>query len=247
MTTNIRLIAIFLLLVSAARAQQVVGEVEYRYKIFYDKIYTSQSFISPQERDRTLLSWNNTEGYSTRMILQFSPQKSIYSYGEDYEVRTYSWRKEDYFIVNNFEDQSTLRIIESMGKTHIIKDNLTPPKWKILNELREIQGHMCMKAMTEDTLKNQKIVAWFAADIPVPAGPELLEGLPGLILGVEVNDDQLIIEAEKITFGEPAEPIKLPKKLKGKEMTQAEYDAEVYDFIQTAIKGEKSWVWEIRY
>jgi GLPGLI family protein len=44
-----------------------------------------------------------------------------------------------------------------------------------------------MKAITEDTLKKQTIAAWFAADIPVPVGPERLYGL-GAILGVEINE-----------------------------------------------------------
>ncbi len=227
--------------------QNLVGEVEYRYKIFYDKIYASQSFISEQEKDRIMLSWNNKDGYSTRMKLQFWPEKSLYTYGEDYEVRSYSWRKDDMIISNNLKEKSLLKLVESMGKTYVIQDVLTPPKWKVMNELREIQGHMCMKALTEDTLKDQKIVAWFAADIPVPTGPEELHGLPGLILGYDVNDGMLIVEAEKITFGEPAEEIKFPKKLKGKEVNQAEYDALVAEFKKIAVKAERSWVWEIRY
>lgn len=230
-----------------SKAQDLTGEIEYRYKIFYDRIYASQSFISSQEKDRILLSWNNTEGYSTRMILQFSPQKSTYTYGEDYELRQYSWRKEDFIVQNNFAERSIEHIIESMGKTYILRDTLVAPKWRVMNELREILGHMCMKAVTEDTLKNQQIVAWFAADIPVPSGPELLNGLPGLILAAEINDGHVYIEAEKINLGEPEEPIKLPRKLKGREVNMAEYDNLLYDFIQTAIKAERSWVWDIRY
>ncbi len=228
-------------------SQLLAGEVEYRYKIFYDKIYTSQSFISPQERDRTLLTWNNQEGYSTRMKLQFSPEKSIYTYGEPYDIGNYSWRNEEFMIENDLQNKAFLKLTEAMGKTFIIRDEMQPVKWRVMNELREILGHMCMKAVTTDTLKKQEIVAWFAADIPVSTGPEELYGLPGLILRYEVNGDQLIVEAEKITPGVPADPVKLPKKLKGKEVNQAQFDDEVAKFIQSAEKSQRSWVWELRF
>lgn len=238
---------VLILISTGLRAQNIVGEVEYRYKIFYDKIYSSLPHLTQQERDRILLSWGNPEGYSTRMKLQFWPEKSLYTFGAPYEVRSYSWQVEDYIIENNLEEQTYLKYMDQMGKTYIVRDSLNAPKWRVMNEIRDILGHMCMKAVAEDSIKGQKITAWFASDIPVPVGPEEQFGLPGLILAYDINDGMLIVEAEKITFGEPGEIITLPKKLKGREVSGTEYQNLVQDFIQTSIESKRAWMWGLRY
>jgi GLPGLI family protein len=242
------LITIALLLITIGlKAQNIVGEVEYRYRIFYDKIYSSLPHLTQQERDRIQLTWNNPEGYSTRMKLQFWPEKSLYTYGEPYEVRSYSWQVAEYFIENNLQDQTYLKYMDQMGKTYVVRGNLNPPKWRVMNEIRDILGHMCMKAVSEDPIKGQKITAWFASDIPVPIGPEEQFGLPGLILAYDINDGMLIVEAEKITFGEPQKIIPLPKRMKGREVSGMEYQDIVKKFIQTSIDNKRAWMWEIRY
>lgn len=238
---------VLILIASGIKAQNIVGEVEYRYKIFYDKIYSSMPHLTQQERDRILLTWGNPDGYSTRMKLQFWPDKSLYTYGEPYEVRSYSWQVEDYFVVNNLAEQSYLKYMDQMGKTYVVRDNLTAPKWRVMNEIRDILGHMCMKAVSEDPIKGQKITAWFASDIPVPVGPEELFGLPGLILAYDINDGMLIVEAEKIAFGEPSEIITLPKKMKGKEVSGTEYLELVKNFIQNSVESKQAWMWDLRY
>lgn len=238
---------VLILIASGIKAQNIVGEVEYRYKIFYDKIYSSMPHLTQQERDRILLTWGNPDGYTTRMKLQFWPDKSLYTYGEPYEVRSYSWQVEDYFVVNNLAEQSYLKYMDQMGKTYVVRDNLTAPKWRVMNEIRDILGHMCMKAVSEDPIKGQKITAWFASDIPVPVGPEELFGLPGLILAYDINDGMLIVEAEKIAFGEPSEIITLPKKMKGKEVSGTEYLELVKNFIQNSVESKQAWMWDLRY
>ena len=98
-----------ILITTGLRAQNIVGEVEYRYKIFYDKIYSSLPHLTQQERDRILLTWGSPEGYSTRMKLQFWPEKSRYTFGEPYEIRSYSYQVADYFIENNLAEQTYLK------------------------------------------------------------------------------------------------------------------------------------------
>ena len=50
---------------------------------------------------------------------------------------------------------------------------------------------------TQDTLQ---IEAWYTPDVPVPAGPHLWGGLPGLILSLSVNSDQLVVTAENVNL-----------------------------------------------
>ncbi|WP_082391322.1 GLPGLI family protein [Jiulongibacter sediminis] len=245
----LRAFIIFLLsfLSLVTKGQNLTGEIEFRYRINYAEIYASAEYITEQERDRIMLSWGNEEGYSTRMKLQFSPEKTVYTYGEPYELNAWSSFKDNYFIIKNFAESTSMLYLESLGKTYLIEDELKVPKWRIMNELREIVGHMCMKAVTQDTLKGQEIVAWFAADIPVPGGPENLNGLPGMILGYEVNGTQLLVEAERIVLGEPEDPIKLPKKMKGKKVNWQEYNESVAEFIDLSVKAKRPWYWSLRF
>ncbi len=103
-----------------------------------------------------------------------------------------------------------------------------------------------MKAETEDTIKKQKIVAWFAQDIPVPAGPERYFGLPGLILELDINEGDVTIVANKVEFKILTKELNL-KKLKGKKIADADYNKIIMDYIKESIKGFRNPYWGLRY
>jgi GLPGLI family protein len=214
-TSRILLLITFLALPLLSFSQATEGKITYKYTIFWDKIYAKLDFLSQSEKDRIKLTRNNEEGYTTKMQLFFSPMASLCTYPEESENEsTYSWRKDDYLIYRDFDEKKVKELQEMLGKTYLIEDELNPYKWRVMNELKEIQGHLCMKAITEDTVKKQIIAAWFAADISVPVGPERLYGLPGAILGVEINGGDVLIEADKIEIRNVAEELKLPRKVK---------------------------------
>ena len=119
-----------------------------------------------------------------------------------------------------------------LGKIYIIEDSLYVPEWKIHNDLKEVAGHICMKAFWEDTIKNQKVVAWFAQDIPHSGGPERFCGLPGMILEVDVNKVAMVITADKIEMKKMTKEMELPKKFKGKKITEAEYQDVLKKYIK---------------
>jgi GLPGLI family protein len=137
--------------------------------------------------------------------------------------------------------------IEMLGKVYIVEDSLPTPNWKILNDIKDVAGHICMKAMIQDTVKKQKIVAWFAQDIPVNAGPERLYGLPGLILELDINDGAMTIEATKIENKKLTTELDLPKKQKGKKINDLAYQDMLRKFIRERIKEERNPYWVIRY
>lgn len=134
-----------------------------------------------------------------------------------------------------------------IGKTYIMEDSLKQNDWKILNDIKDVAGHICMKAMIQDTIKKQKIVAWFAQDIPINAGPERLYGLPGLIMELDINDGAVIVEATKIEPLTITNEMDLPKKLKGKKINELAYQDMLRKFIQEKIKEERNPFWSIRY
>lgn len=73
--------------------------------------------------------------------------------------------------INNFQTLFSINI----------EENLT---WKIENEKKQILGMTVQKATTNYGGRNW--TAWFTNEIPIPDGPYVFHGLPGLIL--EISD-----------------------------------------------------------
>jgi GLPGLI family protein len=62
------------------------------------------------------------------------------------------------------------------------KDSIQNWNWQITDEVKTIEGYTCKKAIADWTGHDAQFTAWFTEDIPVNAGPEKFDGLPGLIL-----------------------------------------------------------------
>ena len=133
------------------------------------------------------------------------------------------------------------------GKLYVINDDMPKRKWKILNEIREVDGYLCMKAETEDAIKGQIIHAWFTSQIPVASGPEGYGGLPGLILMLEINDGTAVIEASKVILNGKEIDFNIPKKVKGKDITSEGYNKAMEKYFKQCIDGERNPFWESRY
>ncbi|HRB41165.1 MAG TPA: GLPGLI family protein [Bacteroidia bacterium] len=97
-------------------------------------------------------------------------------------------------------------------ETFLVEDSLLKIKWKLTSDLRTIAGYDCRKAVgiLNDSVA---IFAFYSDELLVNGGPEGIQGLPGMILGmgiprlhttwfatkVEVNDINLnkVIPATK--------------------------------------------------
>ncbi len=247
---KITIISAFLLLSSFVNfAQQNEGVVYYTRTSRWTKMIETIDYMSKQEREKMAYMFGNKDDWKQYTILYFSEKQTKYidSEQKSEESEGYSGRKEEYVIKRNFEKNSTTDIIEMLGKVYIVEDSLIAPNWKILNDIKDVAGHICMKAMVEDTLKKQKIVAWFAQDIPVNAGPERLYGLPGLILELDINNGAVIIEASKIENKKLVQELDLPKKMKGKKVNEAAYQDLIRKHMASMKKEEQYPFWGVRY
>ena len=104
-----------------------------------------------------------------------------------------------------------------------------------------------MKAFAQDTLRKQKIVAWFAQDITHSGGPAGFYGLPGMILEIDVNEGALVLTADLIEMKKLTTELDTPAKLKGKKVKQADYDKLIKAHIKEKTEAEEPWFWGIRY
>ena len=244
------LVILFLLAGSMVSAQKTEGVVTYVRKEHWLKIIGRLTYLGQEEKDRAAQTWKNMEeeDKGEKMKLAFTEKESLYTRSsEEPEDGGYSWRRSEFRVYRNFEQDKKTDMIEMLGKTYIVEDSLHTPVWKIGNQIKEVAGYICMKAETEDPIKKQKITAWFAQDIPVSAGPERYNGLPGLILELNLNDGDAIIEATNVTFKKlTPDDFKLPK-LKGKKINDAAYDAMIRQHITESITAHRNPYWSIRY
>lgn len=223
-----------------------------RYLITHDwtKKMVAVDYISQQRKERIAYMWGNRSEWKQYATLHFTPTESRYEDSEESaeaEDMGYSWRKEAYSIHRDFEKNTIRDLITMLGKTYLVEDTLIPQQWKIQNDLKDVAGHVCMNATWEDTLKKQKIVAWFAQDIPLTAGPERFCGLPGLILEVDVNNGGMIVSADRITMHRITKELEHPKKGKPKKVKEADYTDLLKRHMAEKRKAEEPSFWGIRY
>lgn len=232
---------------ATVKAQQFNGVVEYDRKVNWVEIMTSMPYLSQEEKDRARLTWGNDEGSGQPFQLFVNNGKSVYVEKEEVSEYGYSWRKEKYLVIRDYKDKMIQDQVELLGKTYVIEEDAPRIKWKILNEIKEVAGYLCMKAETIDTVNDRIVHAWFTDQIPVYGGPEGYYGLPGLILALDYNEGEATIVATKVT--ESTEPVELPipKRIKGKKITQEEFNQKKEEHIADSIEGRKNPYWYMRY
>ena len=226
------------------------GYIRYLAVNNYAKMMAALDYMSPQRKERNAYVWGKRSEWKSYRNLYFTATASKYEDSEEQaepDDDGYSWRKNAYTIRRDFEHGTELDILTVLGKAYVVEDTLRAPDWKILNDMKEVAGHVCMNAIWEDTVKQQKIVVWFALDLPAPAGPERLCGLPGIILEADYNDGAMVITADKIELKKLTNELDPPKKVKGKKITEAGYQQMLQKHIAEKRKLEEPWYWGMRY
>jgi GLPGLI family protein len=234
----------------SVRAQKMEGEITYEKIYHYTRIYSRLTYLSQEEKDRIKLTWGNDDEEKQEMIMSFNDKATYYSYPKKEELNEsgYSWRSREYKIYRDLENQKRTDMIEMLGKTYIVEDSLKTPNWKVMNKIKEVAGYMCMMAVTEDTVKNQKITAWFADNIPVSGGPDLYSGLPGMILELDINDGDLVTTAKEVKLKPVnADDLAIPKKMKGKKVTNEKYEELISTHLRDSMKAHRNPFWSMPY
>jgi GLPGLI family protein len=240
---------ILLTILSFQSFAQTEGVIHYNRTTYWSKLISTLSYLSKQEKERSAYMWGGRDDWKQLTVLYFNEKGSHYTNSDEKTEESEGWsgRKEAYNIHRDFEKNTQTDIIEMIGKTYIVEDSLQLLNWKILNDLKDIAGHICMKASVEDTVKKQKIIAWFAQDIPLNIGPERYCGLPGAILELIINDGAVVIVADRIENKKLTQELDLPKKMKGKKVKEVEYQDIIRKFIAEKIKAEQNPYWSLRY
>ncbi len=238
------------LLCSGLSAQQNEGVIRYLITHNWVKKMAAVDYLSQEQKDRASYMWGNQAEWKMYGTLYFNGLRTKYEDSEEKanaEYEGYSWRKDEYYIYRDFEKRNIKDIIKLLGKVYLIQDTLIAQEWKILNDIKEVAGHICMNASWTDTIKGQKVIAWFALDMPISGGPERFCGLPGMILEVDINNGALVMTADKIDYISTGTALDFPKKVKAKIIKEADYQAIFGKYIADRKAEEQPYFWGVRY
>jgi GLPGLI family protein len=109
-----------------------------------------------------------------------------------------------------------------MQKQFLITGPPKARKWKIGKGQKDILGYKCMEASFRIDSATA-IVAWFTPQISISNGPSDYQGLPGMILQIDMNEGERMITAKEIKL-DSVDTSVLVAPDKGKEVTPEEFE-----------------------
>jgi len=125
-------------------------------------------------------------------------------------------------VYKNMAESKMIDSRDFMQKQFLITGAPTVRKWKIGKNSKEILGYNCLEASyQEDSTTN--IVAWFTPQIQQFNGPANYQGLPGLILQIDINAGERVVTATELTT-EGVDTSVIVAPTKGKEVTAEEFE-----------------------
>jgi GLPGLI family protein len=131
-------------------------------------------------------------------------------------------------VYSNLEANTKLSEKEIGGDKFVIGDSVKKIQWRITNETRAIAGFECRRA-NAIIFDSVYVVAFFAGDIVPSGGPDTFNGLPGMILQVNLPHEHISWTAKSVSLQtDPATKL-VPPSAK-KILTVPEYNKIVDQF-----------------
>ena len=157
-------------------------------------------------------------------------------------------------VYRNYGEAKSIESHELGNHTYLIEDSIRKQKWKITPETKIIEGHPCRKAVSKiwqqptparkapgDTAqvkpqlpKEVDVEAWYAEDMPSPAGPDVYGSLPGVVLILIIDNGSTYYVATAIVKDVKVKDIKAPK---GRKTTRDDYNKMVQQVINNQNNG----------
>jgi len=204
--------------------EKTSGEITY--------LETRKLNITLSGADQALAAQLPKEQKSSLRLL-FTPEKSLYSNdpGVAKEDVMTSGEGEQGMMVRmvrpenkTFTDLVNLETVEQrdfMSRMFLIAEKLDPGVWKLTGKQKTILDYPCQEAIRQQD--SITIIAWFTPAIPVSTGPGRFQGLPGLVLAVDIDNGQRTIQATAVKLGNvDANEIIKPKE--GKKVSQEDFN-----------------------
>jgi GLPGLI family protein len=214
----------FLLIIAAAFSAKAQTQFFGTVKVEFEKTLNVHAYykeLDPEWYDfiktnlpKTVITYHDFIGDTT---------KSVYKPGREVPLdpRSFFRPVADKNVVYN-DYQQGIRISQKpvYEETFLVQDSLNNIKWRLTPDTRTIAGFECRKAIgiLDDTIA---VFAFYTDELMVSGGPEGINGLPGMILGIGVPRLHTTWFATKVeVFDVNMKPV-VPAT-KGKKVSRAE-------------------------
>ena len=182
---NIITAAIFFMGMQHASAQQFVSKavVEYEVKTNIKKTLGNGSWAEMMKDNL------NTQFKTGYYNFTFADNKSVYKFDHwDPAMKLPEFlKKDDEQNVWYFDHETGKYNMQKnvYGSNFNVEDSIRNIQWKLSNETRIIAGYTCRKA-TGVLFDSVYVFAFYTDEITISGGPNSINGLPGLVLGLTI-------------------------------------------------------------
>lgn len=165
--------------------------------------------------------------------------RSLYKRTKEAEVPRGMWWQpfaDENVVYNDYHAGTTTSQKPVFEETFLVQDSLTKIKWKLTPDTRVIAGFECRKAIgiLYDTVA---VFAFYTDEIMVNGGPESINGLPGMILGVGIPRLHTTWFATRVQALNSVEPKALNPATKGKKTNKTE----LLTLLDKALSRGEAW------
>lgn len=205
---------------SSGQLTQVIsnGIIDYEKRV---NNYTQIKELTDNVTDIDQYLKENPQFQSFGFKLYFSGNSSLYFAGDPVKTNNIGSKLTSKNIV--FSDFKRGRAINQQSifdQLFLVTDSIRHINWKITSEKREILGYECRRA-NAIILDSVYVVAFYAPQILPRGGPELFNGLPGMILQISLPHEHISWVAQKITIVNNEQQLKQPQG--GKQMNLKDF------------------------
>ena len=209
--------------------QQLSGKVTYVVSMIPIPDKKIDSLLSTKKSKNDIANewvknmFKNTPNVNT--YLEFANGESIYYIEEKMDIGGKSTLNINRISAGGddkvYKNTSTKEYLQEYKREHLLIEK-KEKKWKVTQESKKIGEYVCFKAIDiASTNTKMKPIVWFTPQIPVSFGPLDFNGLPGLVIRVEMAGGRTF-SASKIVLN-PNEKMEIIKPTKGKRISEAQF------------------------
>ncbi|MTB51491.1 GLPGLI family protein [Lewinella sp. W8] len=191
----------------------ICGQVEYQYYIdsaIAEQRLRKMELESPQKYNQYGSMFRGINATMNRLVftLSFDQQASLWSLDpnaipensdEKFHYETAATMVSEAWKYEYYNQQQNRRVTQSeyMGSVLNITHPNEPLEWSQTGKTKKIGNYVTYEATATYHPKNrlekdapQILFAWYAPELPYPYGPRGVDGLPGLILALEIQSKE---------------------------------------------------------
>ncbi len=198
-------------------------------KVEFEKVTSVRQLMKDLQEGN---SWfeQNKDRYPVSLVNYYEftgdTSKAIYKPGKETPLDPRMWWRpvaDKNVVYTDFKKGITIAQKPVFEEIFLMEDSLLKIKWKITPDVRVIAGYNCRKAVgiLNDSIA---IFAFYTDELLVNGGPEGIQGLPGMILGVGIPRLHATWFATKVEVFD-VNMSKVIPATKGKKVTRATISA----------------------